>query len=217
MEEVPATPFRPEVVSRVLKHMNDDHELSLLAYCRAFRGDFRAESAEILSLDSGGFRVKACAGDYCQAHTFKFPCKLSSPVQLRKAFIELHHQSLSPPATQAWPFPVPVVAVTFLLQWALLPLLAFGGIEDIFPHLSESLNLGLGLPEVAALVFYASIIAHVGEQFFAVWKCYKVKAGTRNQVLWAALVFLLGFPALQGLLALTAPPTSCSRREGKDD
>lgn len=68
------------------------------------------------------------------------------------------------------------------------------------------LAVGLDLAQLAGFIFYASVVAHVGEQIFAAWIAYKAKAGTRNVVLWSCLVFILGFPALRGLTLLTAGP-----------
>ena len=86
----------------------------------------------------------------------------------------------------------------------------FGNVTAAYvPHFGqavEQLGLGLDLQQLAAFVFYASVIAHVGEQIVAAWIAYKAKAGTRNIVLWSCLVFLLGFPALRGLTLLTAGP-----------
>lgn len=117
--------------------------MSLLAYCKAFQNDFKAETAELLSVDRSGFRVKACAGDYCRAYKIAYDQgrQLSSARELRTAFVDLHRKALSPPATGAWAFPVPVVAVTFLMQWAVLPALM------MFGHVVES-----AAPEVASAV-----------------------------------------------------------------
>jgi putative heme iron utilization protein len=59
---VPETPFDPDVVAAVTRHMNDDHAADSLAICRTLGGQPDAEQATMAGLDADGVDFTAVVG-----------------------------------------------------------------------------------------------------------------------------------------------------------
>jgi putative heme iron utilization protein len=87
-----ATPFPPDVVAAVARHMNDDHVEDSLLICRALGGQPRATAARMTGLVSNGF-VFAAKVDGLEVEVVVTTAPLTERGQIRAEVVRLYHDA----------------------------------------------------------------------------------------------------------------------------
>ncbi len=83
-----ADPLRPHAAD-ILKHMNEDHEAALVAYCQAFGGEPATANAKMLTVDRYGFDVLAISEAGRRAVRIPFGAVCDTPLDVRSATVRL--------------------------------------------------------------------------------------------------------------------------------
>jgi putative heme iron utilization protein len=72
----------------ICKHMNEDHEVAMIDYAKAFAG-IEPEAAKMIHVDSNGFDLIAISNGRHQPIRLNFPAPVSTTEELRKATVEM--------------------------------------------------------------------------------------------------------------------------------
>jgi len=86
------TPFSPEVVAAVCRHMNDDHADSCLLICRA-HGQPDATSAVMTGLDGDGIDFLALVDGHEVPVRVPFAAPVRERAQVRSEIVRLHRDA----------------------------------------------------------------------------------------------------------------------------
>jgi hypothetical protein len=203
-----------ETSTRVCKHMNEDHGLTIYAMARTvvdLPADWTLTDAKLKKVTPEGCEVEAitCSGELCEMKQVVYPFTppLASAAEVKKRMIVIHHSALSPEWGWIWtkPFAFKCLVTVAALTYASVVL---GG-EQLVAALDQTHLLKSFYPRtdiVAAilqLVFYVTFIGHIGEAAFAAHTCvtaFKLKwTGTLQ---WMVMIMLVGYPILQELMLL---------------
>jgi hypothetical protein len=89
---VTATPFAPDVVAAICRHMNDDHAADCLLICRTLGGRPGTTHAEAVDVDSHGMRFRVTDGEVAEL-TVPFAAPVTERPQVRVAVVELYERA----------------------------------------------------------------------------------------------------------------------------
>ena len=203
--------------TRVCKHMNDDHSVTVYAMARnmvdPLPKEWKLSDAKLKKVTANGCHLQAitCSGDMCQVKNVVYPFvpPLTAAAQVKPRLVEIHHQVLAPQMKwiYAKPLALKLTITVALLAYATL----FMGVEGMKARMDQSNLIKTFYPQTGYIamalqaVFYLTIVAHVAEASFAAHTCRSAfKLNWKGTIQWAALILIVGFPILNELTALQA-------------
>lgn len=194
-----------ETSTRVCKHMNEDHGLSV--YAMAARcvtlpdAGWKITSAKMKKVTPQGCELQAvtCSGDMCEMKsvTYPFTPPLTSASEIKPRIVAIHHQVLSPEWIWLYtkPFAFKILLVVGVISYGTLVL----GQDGMIKFLDSTTLIKQFYPKtnyIATLVriaFYVSSVAHLFEATFAAYICQKtLKLNWKGTLKWMIMVFLAG-------------------------
>jgi heme oxygenase len=94
-------PFPPEVVTQIVRHMNDDHAADSLQIVRALGGQPGAVAARMTGMDADGIEFAADVAEGHVAVRIPFSRRLTTRVEVRQEVVRMHREACgAPPARE---------------------------------------------------------------------------------------------------------------------
>jgi hypothetical protein len=198
--------------------MNDDHAVSVYAMAK-YLGEFgrwKLTDARLKQVSLSGCKISAvtCRGDLCELKPlfYKFEPPLASPSQVRSELVAVHQKVCSP--RLHWLVSKPIALVIFIVlafmgygTWMGVPEMteAIGNAKQLNFYVQKVFGSASVLAELVRFFFYLSVVLHVAEGVWAVYKCQSVlKLKFQASLMWFLTVSVIGYPILSELLALLA-------------
>jgi hypothetical protein len=201
-----------ETSKRTCEHMNDDHAVTVFAmakYLGAFGTDARLKS---ISLSGCKISVVTCTGDVCEVKTVIYPFTppLASPSQARSKLIAIHQKVCAPRLHWLVSKPEALIICSIIAAmgygtWMGVPEMteALGNAKQLNFYVEKIFGSANVLAEQVRFFFYFSIVAHVAEAIWAVYKCKSVlKLKFQACLMWFLTVSAVGYPIFKELLTL---------------
>jgi hypothetical protein len=205
-----------ETSKRYCEHMNDDHAVTVYAMAK-FLGGFgqlKLTDARIKQVSLTGCSINAitCRGDVCEVKQlfYKFEPPLASPPQARSELQGIHQKVCAPRLD--WFVSKPEVSIIFSIvaamgygTWMGVPEMTevFSNAKQLSFIIEKTFGSASMLAELVRFFFYFSIVAHVAEAIWAVYKCQSVlKLKFQACLMWFLAVSATGFPILKELIDL---------------
>lgn len=203
-----------ETSARVCKHMNDDHAISVYAMARrvvSLPAGWKLTDAKIKKVTAGGCHLQAiaCSGDMCEmkAVVFPFVPTLTKAAQVKPKLVAIHHQVLSPQWQWIYQKPLALKLVVTFVMLGYSSLVV--GHEGMTAYLDQTnlIKRFYSHTYIIAIaiqfVFYVTTVSHIAEALFAAYTCRKdFKLNWNGTMQWIGMVFFVGFPILNEVLAL---------------
>ncbi|WP_082376965.1 DUF2470 domain-containing protein [Nocardiopsis sp. NRRL B-16309] len=89
---MPSSPFSPEVVAAVTRHMNGDHPEDTLVICRSLGGRPEATAARMTGLDGEGGDYAVTVGDAEQTIRIPWSEPLTERTQIRAEVVRMYQE-----------------------------------------------------------------------------------------------------------------------------
>lgn len=90
-----ADPITPIVSDRICKHMNEDHADAVLLYSRFFGNTPNAESAKMMSIDTGGMNLSVVVNGEAISQRIEFEHQLQDSEDAHQTLITMVKQARS--------------------------------------------------------------------------------------------------------------------------
>lgn len=223
-----AVEISTETSARICKHMNEDHAVSvygMVRHCVALPTGWKLTGAKMKKVTAEGCHLQAvmCNGDLCEMKQVVFPFvpPLAAAAQVKPRLVAIHHQALSPQWQWLFTKPLALILVTI---WGLF---AYGtivlereGMTVYLDHIGLIKQLYPETEQIAVaiqFVFYLTTVAHIFEASYAAYiskTCLKLNWNATVQ--WNIMVFIVGFPILNEIIALQKVQQQEKQKERRD-
>uniref|UniRef100_A0A7S3LDU9 DUF2470 domain-containing protein n=1 Tax=Amphora coffeiformis TaxID=265554 RepID=A0A7S3LDU9_9STRA len=203
-----------ETSSRVCKHMQDDHFISVYAMARNMLdlpGGWKLTDAKMKKVTSAGCHLQAvtCSGDLCEMKPVVYPFTppLTNASQVKPRLVAIHHEVLSPQWKWVWtkPFAFKFMLTTLALAYGALVM----GNEGLTEALDKTNLIKMFYPWtdtiaiVVQLVFYVTLVAHIMEASMVAHTYRTVfKLNWKGVARWIVMILVAGYPIMQEGMAL---------------
>lgn len=87
------SPFTPDVVAQVMRHMNVDHAADSLLICRVHGRQPEAEAAEMSGMDADGIDFQATVGGSTVEVRVPWSYRLTERSQVRQEVVRLYREA----------------------------------------------------------------------------------------------------------------------------
>ena len=199
-----------ETSSRVCKHMNDDHPMSVYAMARNMLDPLPSgwvlTDAKMNKVTVEGCHLQAvtCSGDLCEMKPVVYPFTppLTNAAQVKPRLVAIHQTVLSPQWKWLWtkPFALKFMVSMLILAYGALVMGAEGMtaaldktnlIKMFFPHTNV-------IAILLQLVFYIIFVSHIAEASMVAHTYREVfKLDWTGVAHWIVMIMLIGYPIMK--------------------
>jgi hypothetical protein len=193
--------------SRICKHMNEDHAVSVYCMAKAVvalpRG-WKLSEARLKKVTLSCCQIQAitCKTDMCEAHNVVYPFEppLQGEAEIRSRLIQVHNKETKPKLSLFLTRPMALVTLLLWLYIIWGSRIAqdsdlarlFTNIDNLFPSVP---NLSTSqLSQIFDVAFFFILAAHIFEAAFVLRGSKALKLPFYTASLWTLAVLIVGFP-----------------------
>lgn len=89
----PPSPFSPEVVAAIARHMNDDHAEDNVTICRGLGGQPAASAATMTGMGPDGLELEATVDGRALPVTIPWSAPVTERTQVRSEVVRMHAEA----------------------------------------------------------------------------------------------------------------------------